>query len=146
MSIRWKWYGVGGIMWLGILGSGCQMPKPMDIPAPVTVSQGQSCAGMVLAVNQRLIVELASNPSTGYEWQVAAVPAFLTIEDDGVYLPDAAPAGLVGSGGVMRRSFQANATGQGELKLVYVHPWETDATPAQTFVCPVRVESTNSSQ
>lgn len=95
---------------------------------------------------QRLIVELASNPSTGYEWQVAAVPAFLTIEDDGVYLPDAAPAGLVGSGGVMRRSFQANATGQGELKLVYVHPWETDATPAQTFVCPVRVESTNSSQ
>ncbi len=95
---------------------------------------GESVA---VGVGQHFSVELDSNPTTGYSWQLSAPPgAQVTLVDE-----DYTPAGpqTAGSGGVQRFTFEAAATGTTSLAFAYVRPWETGVAPAQTATFPVKV-------
>lgn len=88
--------------------------------APVqTLFEPTTNAQATLRPGGKLVVELQSNPTTGYYWSQTSgetgVLAFLT--DD--YVADPAPEGVVGSGGRQVITFEAVAPGRTTLVLSY---------------------------
>jgi len=88
--------------------------------APVqTLTSPASGSNATLRPGGLLIVRVASNPTTGYQWQqVAGDPSVVKMVSDG-YLADPAPDGVVGSGGVQVLSFEGVAKGKTTLTLSY---------------------------
>ena len=74
-------------------------------------------------------IRMASNPTTGYGWQLAgALDRKITLVTN-VFVP---PAGkLLGAGGHEVWSFKAAGEGRAEICMQYVRPWETNQ-PART--------------
>lgn len=80
---------------------------------------------------QELTVELESNPSTGYTWQVITGDTLhlRLLRDE--YLPGSAER--MGAAGKQRFHFQALAPGRSPLLLEYRRAWEKEAEPAKSF-------------
>lgn len=93
-----------------------------------------------LQVGQNLTLTLPSNPSTGYRWLVQnPAPEVLQSMGPEVYnTPE--EAGIVGSAGTSTWRFQAKASGEGHLILVYQQPWAPEVRPVQTFDCAIQVQ------
>jgi len=126
--------------WVVVLGAlGCAstgQPPPAPLPR-ITVSES---GGLVdLTVGQELAVQLESNVTTGYTWElVPPVPDVLTVTDPGTYHPPSGSEPRAGSGGTTSFLVRAARTGKGTVELVYCRPWETGVPPART----VRIEVT----
>jgi len=89
-------------------------------------------------VGDVLIVKLEGNPTTGYNWEPEN-KELTTLEMDG--LPDFNPdKNMPGSPGMVTLRFNAVATGQETLKLVYHRSWEADEEPLDTFTIIVEVK------
>jgi inhibitor of cysteine peptidase len=107
------------------------------------ITRNQSADGTTveLAPDQTLVLTLASNPSTGYSWAVAAIDeSILQQQGDPTYT--ASPARdpqVVGAGGTETFRFRALASGQTTLQLIYRRPWEQDVPPIETFTLTATV-------
>jgi len=99
-----------------------------------TYRTGESVA---VDVGQHFAIELDSNPTTGYSWQLSAPPGSQVSLIDEDYTPSGPQN--AGSGGVQRFTFEASATGTTSLAFAYVRPWETGVAPANTATFPVKV-------
>jgi inhibitor of cysteine peptidase len=93
-----------------------------------------------LSPGQVLEVTLASNPTTGYSWEVSeVVESVLTQMGEAEFLEALKESEqLVGAGGTETFRF-ASATGETTLTLVYHRPWEKDVEPLETFTVQVVV-------
>jgi inhibitor of cysteine peptidase len=120
---------------LGLVASlsiGCH-----DGPAgSVTVTQAQNGDTVSLATGDILVVELAGNPTTGYEWAVVQNDASLLQPREPAYEPDSS---AIGSGGVYTFRFTALESGSTLLKLAYRRAWEP--APIDTFSLTVNIQS-----
>jgi inhibitor of cysteine peptidase len=105
-----------------ILCTGCQSSnlitagkEPTDI---IRINSGEE-----------FMITLDSNPTTGYQWQMARPLDNRLLKFMGTeYL--ASQKGLIGAGGKEQWSFQAIEKGKACIYLEYVRPWEKDAEPA----------------
>jgi inhibitor of cysteine peptidase len=68
----------------------------------------------------QFVIELPSNPTTGYQWQPAFDPAALGLLGRDFSLPGTA----MGGGGVERFCFEARAAGVSRLSFAYERAWE----------------------
>ena len=68
----------------------------------------------------QFVVELAANPTTGYQWQPAFDPAALKLLGRDFSLDGAA----VGGGGAERFRFESLAVGVSQLSFAYQRSWE----------------------
>ncbi|HSK46846.1 MAG TPA: protease inhibitor I42 family protein [Coriobacteriia bacterium] len=84
-----------------------------------------------------ITVELESNKTTGYSWSLASAGP-VTPSSEPEYRQEPS-AGAVGSGGTELFSFKANDSGEGELRIEYRRPWETDVPAEKTWTVEVRV-------
>ncbi|MDR0212154.1 MAG: protease inhibitor I42 family protein [Pseudomonas putida] len=111
-----------------------------NTPRHTVELDGESECPTQLQVGQNLTLSLPSNPSTGYRWLIQnPAPDILRSLGPEVYnSPE--EAGVVGSAGVSSWRFQAKASGEGHLILVYQQPWAPEVRPVQTFDCVVRVK------
>jgi len=82
-----------------------------------------------IRVGDELVIELPSNPSTGFGWEVQTPSA----DDESVlelasseYIPDEAAGGMSGSGGTEVFRFRATGVGSTTVLLHYVRPWESE--------------------
>lgn len=115
-------------------------PRKPPPPPPLSVSEANSGGSVTLARDQRLIVRLPSNPSTGYRWSLAQQAA-------GVLEPDGAPtyeqgstgSGTASAGGTETWKFVPTRAGEETLRLEYRRLWETDAAPARVVSYKVTV-------
>ncbi len=90
--------------------------------APVkTVKVGAAKDGKTVTLRKgdKLVVSLAGNATTGYEWQVKSVKRKVLSLSASKYVPDKNPSGVVGAGGVYKLTFHAAAKGQTTLRLIY---------------------------
>lgn len=83
-----------------------------------------------LAEGDELVVELESNPSTGYAWQVVEVEG-ASQRGESEFTEGATD--VVGAPGVERLTFVREGTGPGVIELEYRRVWETTATPEGTW-------------
>ncbi|MDD1770352.1 MAG: protease inhibitor I42 family protein [Methanomassiliicoccales archaeon] len=81
-------------------------------------------------VKERIDLVLEENPTTGYGWQMAQLPALLELVDSD-YLPDTPQR--CGSGGRKVFHFVVARPGSGSLRLEYRRSWEKDVEPARVF-------------
>ena len=94
-------------------------------------SQGRQLAGRAIdnassvttSPNQNFKITLESNPTTGYQWDVAVntnanVAKFVSSD----FLPS--ESGLLGAGGKQVLTFQALNAGQATIVLEYARPWD----------------------
>ncbi|MFH1985806.1 MAG: protease inhibitor I42 family protein [Pseudomonadota bacterium] len=119
------------VLCLAVCSAGCDADS---------VQVGENDAGhqIKLAVAQELVVDLASNPSTGYTWSFQLTPEGVIAANGSAYTPKAPQ--LLGSGGRERFHFIAVKSGQATLRFDCRRPWETDRPPAQSATYDVVVE------
>jgi inhibitor of cysteine peptidase len=107
-------------------------------PKTVYVTEAESGRTIVLSVGQELVITLASNPTTGYNWShQSSSPNVLRVAEEKYVATEPV---LIGSGGEHRVVFSAAATGQTTLRFEYRRPWETAAPAEQVVEYDVQVE------
>lgn len=94
-----------------------------------------------LRPGERFEVVLASNATTGYQWQLAdsALGGVVALVGSD-YRADPAPPGIAGAGGKEHWTFRGVKPGEVGVRMVYVRPWEKGKEPAEdtTFQVIVR--------
>jgi inhibitor of cysteine peptidase len=102
------------LLCFGILTAGAIVPCQLNV-------------GAILTLN------LESNPTTGYSWQLAKPLDNRLVKLLGHrYCPQKAAPGVVGSGGIEIWRFKALRAGQTQINLKYCRPWEKGIAPAKT--------------
>lgn len=90
-------------------------------------------------LHKKFEIVLASNPTTGYGWQLdSKLDAKLLKLVGSRY--SGPQSRLVGAGGQETWTFQAVGRGQSKLGLKYVRPWEKNAKPARTCIYEIVVK------
>ena len=96
-----------------------------------------------VAVGEVRVLELPSNPSTGFQWELVAPQRSAVVAVELSFeAPPLPPEGeelLCGAPGVMRVRLHGLQPGEELLRLQYRRCWETDAPPAEQRVLQVRV-------
>lgn len=106
----------------------------------VRLDDGDNGTSVTLATGETLKLVLTSNPTTGYSWSAAEVPACLE-QDGGSEYDSDAPPGMMGAGGEETWRFTALEPGEGTLRLEYTRPWESDEeAPVEVYEVEVVVE------
>ena len=120
-----------------IIPSGLQQPIT---PSPLNQSTSPISTNATLSVktNEPFYITLSSNPSTGYEWQVASVsnPDMVRFVDSQYIRPESE---LLGAAGKQVLTFNALQEGSATIQLEYVRPWETGVPPVSVYVAEVMV-------
>ena len=75
-------------------------------------------------VGETLLVELAGNPTTGFEWTEDDPVSAILEPQSSEYVQDEAPGDMVGAGGTYRFRYEAIAEGEDVLSLTYARPGE----------------------
>ncbi|MDO5847367.1 MAG: protease inhibitor I42 family protein [Methanocorpusculum sp.] len=83
-------------------------------------------------------ISLPANPTTGYDWQVIDGKEILR-GGEAIYVPDAAPEGMVGTGGVDQFWFTPEKPGDYKITLKYMRSWEGEDKAAATFSQTIHV-------
>ncbi|MBH2033584.1 MAG: protease inhibitor I42 family protein [Pseudomonadales bacterium] len=126
---------IAAVSSLSLLAACTQTPSTISLD-----EERVSRCPLELARGQTVLINLRSNPTTGFRWQVQdAAPGVLRSLGPEVY-SNPEDSGLVGSAGQSSWRFEAAQPGSGRLLLVYRRPWETGVAPEQTFDCQVTVE------
>jgi predicted secreted protein len=81
-----------------------------DMGRPVDASQGDV-----------IILELEENLGTGYSWDLAGLPEFVTVAESS---HEAARPPRLGASGVRRFRLVANGTGKGIIEGLLRRPWD----------------------
>ena len=118
------------LLLLALVASACHHPPVARIPSlngPLEIGKGEP-----------LTITLDANPTTGFEWQLAApldAKVMKLIGHD--FRPS--DTSRVGSGGTDVWTFKAIGTGSTTITLEYRRPWEKDVPPAGRKTFPVVV-------
>ncbi len=114
-------------------------PLPTQAPIPVSLSDAQNGQTVFVARNGILELRLASNPSTGYGWNVVS-SRNLQLQGEPAYEATSTAPRVVGSGGFSVFRFRAVKDGTGDLALDLRAPgFKTGDKAAKEFRAVVRV-------
>ena len=89
-------------------------------------------------INQKFIIALDSNPTTGYSWQASYDESTLELVGKSYEMGEKAKQGAVGAGGVEYFQFKALKTGTTEITLIYKRPWEEQAINQKIFTVNIK--------
>jgi inhibitor of cysteine peptidase len=123
--------------------AGCGGGEPeQSSPATIEVTPPAEGAATTVdaAVGDTVVVSLAANATTGYEWTFTGGDTF-TIEKS-EYVPDPNPDELVGKGGTQVVTLTVTEAGESDLTGTYARSWETPAPGAGPDVT-VTIKSTD---
>jgi inhibitor of cysteine peptidase len=120
-----------------VLLAGCGGGEPARQSSPAVIKVTPTAASGVTVharVGDTVVVSLAANPTTGYQWQFAPGDTF-SIESS-AYVADPNPGNLAGKGGTQIVTLKVTRAGTSDLTGRYVRPWET---PSPSPAARVRV-------
>lgn len=129
--------GIGGaILKSGAGPSGNQHENVIDLRSENEINLGYENNGTIIriSVGAAVIIQLEENPTTGYTWQYIVNENVLQVIGDN-YIPSESV--MVGSGGIRILKLNAMGSGEGEVNMDYVRPWENQ--PVDHFSVILRV-------
>ncbi len=111
--------------------AGCAVRQPV----PLRVNGDMAAA---IEIGQMLEVELATNPTTGYSWQLEVSPpdGIVRRVGEGDY---SASSDLVGAGGTTLYRFTGDEKGQAIVVFKYLRTWEKGIAPVKTYNLTITV-------
>jgi inhibitor of cysteine peptidase len=99
--------------------------READPDSGIPLGADDEGALVLIPISERFTVELASNASTGYAWQLAEIDASILENTDQVYVgPEGDP--MPGTGGHELWQFTGRASGVTTLRLTYLQPWRSE--------------------
>jgi inhibitor of cysteine peptidase len=105
----------------------------------VSVTEADNGKQASLQSGDEMTLTLASNPTTGYSWQVLQIDNAVLIQNGEPEFREASSSDeLVGAGGTETFRFKAADAGKTILELGYMRPWES-VPPVETFSLQVVV-------
>ena len=122
-------------LFLGLLLAGCA-----TVPATKVLTRQDNGHAVTVPVGTTLVVQLPSNPTTGYAWTPVNVPAPVLKLIRSSYAQTPAPPAFAGVGGMDTFRFDALKAGSQILQLNYARVWEKGIPPVETVSFPVTVE------
>jgi inhibitor of cysteine peptidase len=117
-----------------------QATAPSGSARTVTIGAADDGRHVRLARGEVLAVQLPSNPSTGYSWEVFKVTG-QALRQDGkaAYEPTPEATPMPGSGGTETFRFAAVAKGASRIVFDYRRPWEKGVKPVRMFTVSAQV-------
>mgnify|MGYP001384054780 CR=1 FL=1 len=114
--------------------------KTIDITLEEFTADSNITENIEISSGNSLIVELGSNPTTGYEWEEAVISDTNVISQDshGFFAPE--NKGMVGSGGTDTWTFSALKAGTATITFSYGRPWEGGEKGTYTLTVNVTVK------
>ncbi len=133
---------VTSIMGVGLV-AGCsstsKQANPKSEPHVTTVTEADNGREVTLSKESKLVVELPSNQTTGYSWQVGGpIDDKVLVHEETRYVRPG--TNRIGAGGTEQLQFRAIGDGKTEVRLDYARPWERSAAPAKVFIIQVSVK------
>jgi predicted secreted protein len=95
---------------------------------------------IIVQKGDRLLVELAANPTTGYSWSLHLQGDKILSQGKSGYRLSDKSGNLVGSGGTEIWKFRAQHPGSTRLDFSYARPWEKGVLPVRILHFPVTVK------
>ncbi|MCC7161812.1 MAG: protease inhibitor I42 family protein [Anaerolineae bacterium] len=116
--------------------------KPSPSIVDQTLTEQDNGKPVSLKAGDTMTVQLASNPSTGYSWQVISDNAAVLEQVGEPQFDLGSKTPMPGAGGTETFTFRAVGAGTTTLTLLYSRPWErgTKPTPQNTWTADVTVE------
>jgi inhibitor of cysteine peptidase len=109
--------------------------------APATVTERNNGGSVKISPRGSLLVELYSNPSTGYAWEIADIDtSLLRLSKTTEVPPPPHNPPIVGAPDTTIFEFQGVARGHTALKLLSRRPGDTASPPAQVYVLDVNID------
>jgi inhibitor of cysteine peptidase len=106
---------------------GCGSGQPAERSSPATIEVTPPAEGATTAVEAKVgdtvVVSLAANATTGYEWTFAGGDTFSIQKSE--YVPDPNPEELLGKGGTQVVTLKVTEAGESDLTGTYARSWET---------------------
>ena len=122
----------------GCVGSGpgnqTLSPTPTGTPVLVgnlVVNESQNTAMVYMNQSKIIIVRLAENPTTGFQWNLTTTPGLRIIKDE--YIPSDTSGKVVGSGGTHVWDISTDTLGEQKINAVYKRSWEPTTGNESTF-------------
>jgi inhibitor of cysteine peptidase len=105
-----------------------------------SLTEKDSSREVSLKKGDRLLVQLAANPTTGYSWNLQIMGDNILSQGKSQYKPSDKSGNLVGSGGTEIWKFRAQHPGSTRLDFSYARPWEKGVFPVRILHFPVTVK------
>jgi inhibitor of cysteine peptidase len=121
-----------------LLFSACSNGDDDDQAADLTLTVEDNGGSFDVSQGDRIRIELASNPTTGFEWAVDNINPSVLRYEGAMYEAD--DTSLVGQGGTQRITFQAINPGESVIQLKYWRSWEGDDSVVDRFEITVSVD------
>ena len=132
------------VVFSGCIGSGPQnqtvSPTPKGTAVPVghlVVNESQNSGTVYMNKSTLVTVNLAENPSTGFQWNLTTTPGLRVIWHE--YVPADTSGKVVGSGGTHTWDISTEMPGEQEINAVYKRSWEPTTGNESTFSMKVVV-------
>ena len=103
----------------------------------ITLTKQDNGRSIALKKSESLVIALASNPSTGFQWTVESY------NENTLFAAEKSYTGTgtgVGSGGMEMFCFTAINSGSTPLVMIYHRPFEKNVAPIETFKITVKIK------
>lgn len=106
--------------------------------SPLIITQNDQGKIFTVRSGDRISINLAENPTTGYEWAIDKIDSqVIELEDSEFSLPENAG---IGGGGERIFTFKTKAVGIAKLQLKEWRPWEGDRSIVQRFEVTLQIK------
>ncbi len=105
-----------------------------------TKTYTKSDTSITAGAGQQFIIQLDSNPTTGYAWNITnTLDTAVVKKVRSVYIANQTAKGVVGSGGVEKWTFEGVAKGTATIEMGYARSFEKGVPPVQTATFKVTI-------
>lgn len=97
-------------------------------------------ADLIITVGDDVVIDLESNPTTGYEWHLQPSTLFTIENQEFKQFED--KSHRLGRGGKTIFTLRANEIGQETLNFSYYRSWEDPSKAVRSYIVTIKIEET----
>jgi inhibitor of cysteine peptidase len=105
----------------------------------ITLTQADKGRSITVHADDKIIINLIENPTTGYGWAIDKMDPTVLVFQDLTF--SSTPGGAIGSGGTRTFTFTAKQPGTAHLQLKLLRAWQGDSSIIDRYDVTIQVQS-----